>query len=36
MNDKIFQRHEIKYMVTDSLRDAVIRDMSARMIPEPS
>ena len=35
MNDKIFQRHEIKYMVTDSLRDAVIRDMSARMIPDP-
>lgn len=35
MNDKIFQRYEIKYMVTDSQRDAIIRDMSFRMTPDP-
>ena len=35
MNDKIFQRYEIKYMVTDSQRDMIIRDMSARMTPDP-
>ena len=35
MNDKIFQRYEIKYMVTDSQREQIIRDMSFRMTPDP-
>ena len=35
MNENIFQRHEIKYIVTDSQREAVVRDMSEMMEPDP-